>query len=83
MNKFVEFLAFIYFFLIIAFFVTVLLIIQLCITTVTDFVTYMENAFMSVFTGIENDVVDFFTVILIPDGTEVINDTISYLDKAF
>lgn len=83
MNKFVEFLAFIYFFIIIAFFVTVLLIIQLCITTISDFVTYMENAFMTLFTAIETDVVEFFTVVLIPDATEVINDTISYLDKNF
>lgn len=71
----VNVLGFIFVFLVLAFFISILLNISLFFSALQDFINYMNNAFLSMFGYIEAGIEEFFDV-LYEDVIDLIDELI-------
>ena len=74
-NTAVNILGFTLIFLVVAFFVAVIMMIGLVISTLDDFINYMNNAFLSMFGYIETGIEEFFDM-LYDDVVDLIDELI-------
>lgn len=74
-NQLVSILGGVLIFLVILFFIVCLMSIALAINTLNDFINYMENAFLNMFTLIEQGVVELFDILY--------QDVVDLIDELF
>ena len=71
----VNFLGFILVFLLFVYFIAFFLMIKIFISIIDDFIIYMKDAFLGMFTFIETYIVEFFGI-LYKDTVDLINKLI-------
>lgn len=72
-SRWVSILGFTFIAMCVAFIFLLIMIVSMLITELDDFISYMEDAFISIFTTIENGIVNFFDVIY-SDVENLINE---------
>lgn len=60
-------------FLVVLFLFSVFRLISLILTTLNDFISYIDTAFLNIFTTIENGIIEFWDI-LYDDAVELINE---------
>lgn len=60
-------------FLVVLFLFSVFRLISLILTTINDFISYIDTAFLNIFTTIENGIIEFWDI-LYDDAVELINE---------